>query len=203
MAKLAGDMRDLLLKRVRAYGGIAFDDDWVRTLLSLCERTVNSGLRTVLATTSVTTVAEQTLYNLRSDFSDALYDAIEIVQVTHTDVDGTYELRRATIADLFGYSATWFRDAATTRYHWYAQLGRDLLIVYPAFDSAKTLSVTYSKQTTALSADATTMDTSDEDVPIVLDLAEIVLLLTLRITEVTKTKVENLQMKLSAEAGSR
>jgi len=199
----AGDMRDLLLYRIRAYGGTAFDTSWVRTVLSICERTVNAGIRSVLATTSVTTTAYQSIYFLRTSFSAALYDAVDIVSITATDGDGTYQLRKCTIQDLFGYTSGWFRASTTRRYRWYVQIGRDLLFLYPARTTATTLSVTYSKQTTALSADGTTMDLPDEDVPIAVDLAEIVLLTVNRITDVASIKIEALSSKLNLEAESR
>jgi hypothetical protein len=199
----AATARDNVLVRVRSYGGIAFDDDWARNVLALCERTINAGLRSIVATTTVTTTASQSLYFLRTSFTAALYDAIDILQITAIDGSGTYELRRCTIQDLFGYDSDWFHTTTTDRFLWYIQLGRDLLFLYPSRTAATSISVKYSKQTTLLATDGTNMDTSDDDVPIVEDLLEIVLLAVLRLTDHIQAKIPQLTEKLGSETEAR
>lgn len=173
MAKTAGPETELLLRRVRQYGGVACDFDFAMQILSKCQRIVNAGRRLDTSSATLTTVANQLVYNLRDDVAS---DVVDIIQI---DVSGRILQKCVTFSELSAYDLDWFQ-ATGTRFETWLQVGRDLMILYPALTSASSVTVTYSTLTTEYESRNdhynTAIDIEDEYFDEVLSLAEIVLL---------------------------
>lgn len=173
MARSAGSITDTLLARVRQTGAPGTTNDFAMQILSKCQRIVNAGLKRVTASTSYTTAANTLVYLYRN----TLTSAVDILTVK----EGTRELQRCdSLLDLEAYDADW-PTTTGTRFEFWLQLGRDLLILYPAKIGASSVTVIYSTLTTEYDNYAedsgTNTDLSDEDINIALGIAEVVLLL--------------------------
>ncbi len=172
----AGPAAEIVLRRVREYGGTATSLDFAVQVLSMCQRIVNAGIARVIGSGTLTTKKSQHLYNYRID----LPDAVDIIAVK----SGTRQLFKCTtLAELYALSTTWFR-ATGSRFEYFMQLGRDLLFLTPAMTADSSVTVIYSKLTTVFTSGIgnynTAFELPDEDVDIALLLAEVILLLRSR-----------------------
>ena len=173
MTRYIGQTIDVLLNRVRQSGGIAIDPDLATRIYSYCEQVINTYTRRVTATTTLTTGAEKLVYNYRREITDA----IDIVSVRDS---GRRVERQQWLGALAAYDQTWFRNITGTRYELWAQVGRDILVLYPAKASASSVTVQYTKLLTYHDDFSASYNTAselpDEDVESALSLAEVVLL---------------------------
>lgn len=164
---------DLLIQRVRQTGGVAVTQNVATEVLGKCERLLNAHLKRVVASTSYTTTAKQLVYSYRT----VLTTAVDILKVATS----TYTLTKCnTLHDLSAYDVDWFRNITGTSFQAWCQLGRDLLIIYPAKAANSSVTITYTKLLTVYAtyaaASGKNMELPDEDVETALALAEIVLL---------------------------
>ncbi len=182
MATNAGELSDILLRRVRGEGGIAFTDDYVRNVLTLCQRTVNAFTRRIVATTTLTTLQYKLIYSMKDDLEDALV-------IINCEVDDR-TLHRVPWQELGQYSTSWFR-ATGSRFEVCAQIGYDLFVLYPALTSDSSITVRYAKKTNKLATDTTALELPDEDLDLMLDIAEIILLLGGRNVRTAQEKIKD------------
>lgn len=173
MAKLAGAVATILIERVYATGGIAHTQDWVIALLSKTQRVTNAYIKSVRSSTDLAVLAEKLIYKLRDDLASAI-DVTKITESRGGDDENVEHV--SDLMELSSYDVNWFRNITGSRYETWTQLGRDLLVIYPAKAAPGTATVHYTKLTNALTVAGSAFELPDEDVHIASDLAEIVLL---------------------------
>jgi tRNA threonylcarbamoyladenosine modification (KEOPS) complex Pcc1 subunit len=188
MSRLVSDTVDILLARTRQSGGIAVDPDFATEVLGICQQIVNTSLQRILVVASFATTGGQQLY----PFSDVDTDLIDIVSIE----EGNRELHQAvTLEDLSAYDSTFFTTTGASAFIGWAQMGRDYFILYPAKTAASSVTVTYVQATTiytdysALTTEA--MELNDEDVEMVLKLAEATLLIRARTVEPLRNTIKS------------
>ena len=166
-------MADVVMKRAYAYGGQAHDKSWVISILSKCQRVANAYLRSVRDSASLSVLKQKLVYSIADEMSECL----DVTKVTESRSGVAEELARVdNLAELASYDVDWFRNITGTRYEAWCQVGRDLLVIYPSKASAGTVTVHYTKLTDPLVNNTDEFDLSDDDVDVVLDLAELVVL---------------------------
>lgn len=185
MTRYAGPTAEALLKRVREEGGLGTSMDFAVQMLSHCQRIIGAGVKHTVVSGSFQLYPEQLIYAYRNQ----LPDAVDIVDVR----DGTRVLQKIeNLTELAAYDVDWFR-ATGSRHDAWLQLGRDLLIIYPAQSSRSTLVADYIKLTTEFASAAadynTAFDLPNEEVNIALGLAETILLLRSRQLPKAKARI--------------
>lgn len=173
MTQYIGPIVEILLRRVRQEGGLAVAVNFATEVYSRCEQITNAAAKKVLVeNASLTVPKEKLLFNFRDEFSDCC----EIISISKSNRD-IYECKK--LEDFSAFEKEWFRNITGTRFDAWAQIGRDLLILYPGQASASSVSVTYVKLLTLYNDFALYYDTAsslpDELIDVSLDLAEIVL----------------------------
>jgi hypothetical protein len=199
MTRYAGPTTEILLRRVREEGGVAVDPTDAIKMLSRCQRIINAGAKRVTASGTLTTFKQQLLYPYR----DQLTDAVDIISVK----EGNRTLHRfEALHELDAYDKTWFRKTSS-QFDFWMQLGRDLLIIYPAKTSDSSVTVIYSKLTTEyddFDEDYNTaLDLPDEDVDAALGLAEVSLLLRSRALKAAQERMKELLEDLAFLVGEQ
>lgn len=166
MPETALTLTDALLRRVRDPQGSAHSRVFVRTVLTHCQRLVNAGLRVVLVETTLTTEPYRQVYPLQT----LLPSTIRVQAVR----EGGRDLHRVTLPTL-NVDRRWFRRTAS-RFHLWAQVGHDMLIVHPAKLEASSVVVVSAALTNIFTGEDTVPDLPDYVIPAMLALAEGVLL---------------------------
>lgn len=189
-SRIAGEVSEQLLRRVREEGGLGTTQDFAIQTLSHCQRIVNAGLRSAVESNTLTTKAKQLIYSYRD--ADQLPNAVDIISIK----DGNRTLQRVTsLAELCAYDTNWFRATGKQHDVW-LQLGRDLLIIYPAKTADSTLTVNYSLLTEEFVDYAKShnviFDLPQENVDIALGLSEVILLLRSRMLPEAQKRMETL-----------
>jgi hypothetical protein len=196
MATTAGTVATNLIERVYATGGIAHTQAWVISILSKTQRVANAYLRSVRSNTVLDVLAEKLVYKLRDDVPAA----IDITHITETRGGNAEQLERLDdLLELSAYDVDWFRNITGTRYETWTQLGRDLLVIYPATPAAGLATVHYTKLTNVLAAAGTAFELPDEDVQVAKDLAEIILLARDKQIVECSNKLEQLSERIGLE----
>jgi hypothetical protein len=166
------------MNRVRESGAVNTSPQFALQQLSRTQRIANAGLARTVESATFSTDAYQTLYWYR----EKLPSAVDILTV-QVGASGARYLSRTSLAALAAYDPSWWRKTGSA-FEAFAQVGRTLLVVYPAQTSTQDLTVHYSKLTTEYDdwhADYnTSLDLPDEDVEVALALAEVVLLMRAR-----------------------
>ena len=196
MAKTAGDVADAIIERVYGTGGIAHTQAFVITLLSKTQRVANAFLRKVRSSAALALPKEKLVYKLRDDVSGSI-DVTEVIE-SRSGVDES--LGQVSLFELMAYDVDWFRNTTGTRHFTWTQIGRDLLVIYPAKPGADTVDVYYTKYTDALSAAGDSFELADEDVHVAADLAELILLARDKQISVAKEKIAQIAEYLGVEA---
>lgn len=161
-----------VLTRVRMLGTVPYSVTQIYRILSKCQQIINLLLGRVLDTATLTTSASTYFYDLRTEIPTAM----KVVSITESN----RTLRHfGSWKDFAEYSRTWLADTGTRFEAWY-QLGAHLLILYPAKTGASSVEVTFVKAPAAMTANDDVFELADEDVPLVIDLAEILLLVSIR-----------------------
>jgi len=177
MSRQAGPTTEILLKRVREYGGLATDTDYAISILSRCQRIANAGFGFVKTSGTLTVPKQKLIYTYRSEFASA-------IDITSVKVGTRRLLRVDTLSDLAALDIDWWRKIDGTRLEAFCQLGRSLLILYPGLASASSATVTYTKLTTAATSFSGNynddLELPDEQLDFALMLAEALLLLSSR-----------------------
>jgi hypothetical protein len=192
----AGNVADLILKRVYAYGGISHTQAEVIDFLSKTQRITNAFLGKITSSSALTVLGSKLVYKLRDD----LASAIDVLWITESRAANDEELLHvASLDELTAYDQDWFRCVTATRFDAWVQLGRDLLILYPGKAAGGTVTVGYTKLLTALTAAGDTLELADEDLHVVADLAEIICLARDKQITVCREKLQQLATYLALE----
>ena len=171
MPDVAKTLTDQVLRRVRDVHGLAHSRELVRTLLSHSQRLLNSLLGIVTTSTTFTTYAHQQFYQLSGLLTGT--DAITKVMAVK---DGPRDLMHLTnIRQLNHLDTRWVR-ALGPRFDAWTQLGRDMLIIYPAKPLNATVTIVGAKLTTALTGEDTALELPNEYHDHIVSLTEIMLL---------------------------
>ena len=182
---------DIIRKRVRSDDGsdIAFSDAEISTFLDYAQRTVNMATRRVLDEAINVTILANTPI---TQITTLATDIIDFVSVR----DGTRELKKVDFAQLSRYNNNWWApDATATRREAWAQVGKDLLAIYPVRTVVEDFEITYVKKTLTLSA-IQAFELPDEDIDIALLLAEVITLQRGKNINRARTKLEELKQAL-------
>ena len=197
MARNAGPTAEILLKRVREQGGVGTSIDFAIQLLSRCQRVVNAGIGRVITSSSFTINPEQLIYKYR----DSLVDAVDVVSIK----DGDRTLLRSSLADLSAYDVDWVRKVDGDRAEFWAQLGRDILVVYPGQAAEDSLTVYYTKLTTEVTTSGadynTELDLAEEDVELAVGLGEVMMLARGRLLDEGGKRLERLVEEFGVHFG--
>ena len=196
MTRLAGPTTEELLRRVRQEGDFAIPFDTAIDLLSKCQRIVNAGRRKVVALGGISIAKSKLVYNLRDELPEAI-DVLSVDAFVFVPPLVTRKLFKvANIHELTALDPTWFRNITGTRLEAWAQIGRDILIIYPGLTSVTSVVVKYTKLTTVFVNRAqdynTAFELPDEDVDLALGLAEVILLTRFRVLDAAAKRLETL-----------
>jgi hypothetical protein len=165
-------------------------------LLSRCQRIINAGLKRVVTSTTFTTRSEQTIYNLRENISNV----IDVISIEVSD----REIKNCSLTELSAYSLSWYRDTGS-RFEFWSQIGKELIVIYPALATDSSVTVTYSKNTNKFESyeDDYNVDLElpDEDVDLLLGLSEAILLTKMRQFDVASERFDELKKDLTSELG--
>lgn len=171
MPDVAKTLTDQVLRRVRDVHGLAHSRALVRTLLSHSQRLLNSLLGIVTTSTSFTTYPHQQFYQISGLLTGS--DAItKVMAVKEDSRDLTHLIN---IRQLHHLDTRWVR-AIGPRFDAWTQLGRDMLIIYPAKTVGSTVTIVGAKLTTALTGEDTALEMPNEYHDHIVSLAEIMLL---------------------------
>ena len=171
MPDVAKTLTDQVLRRVRDVHGLAHSRALVRTLLSHSQRLLNSLLGIVTTSTTFTTYPHQQFYQISGLLTGS--DAItKVMAVKEDSRDLTHLIN---IRQLHHLDTRWVR-AIGPRFDAWTQLGRDMLIIYPAKTVGSTVTIVGAKLTTALTGEDTALEMPNEYHDHIVSLAEIMLL---------------------------
>lgn len=189
MARTAGDTVDILLDRVRQADDTAATQDLAISILSHCQKLINERIREYVGSDTLSTTADTLIYSYRSSIADAR----DILSIR----EGNRELRKVESFNEFSaYDTDWFTQTGS-RFEAWMQLGRDLLIIYPAKTGDSSVTVVFSKRTGTYSDyitdSGTNMDLSDENIELVVSLAEIILLIRYKDFKESAAKIARFQ----------
>jgi len=196
MARNAGPTTEILLKRVREYGGLSTPLATGMQLLSRCQRVVNAGLGLVIESAFLAVPIKTLVFNYRV----ALPKAVDIITVG-TVGDRRFQ-RVNRLIDFAAYDVEWWRNITGTRIEAFCQVGRELLFLYPGLAVADGVVVVYTKLTTEVN-DAVAdydvgLDLPDENIDDALSLAEAILLASSRRFKESSKRIEDLIASVSA-----
>jgi hypothetical protein len=195
MTRPIQDTVDLLLLRTRQTAGISVTNDEAVYILTICQQIANVALREVTTTTSFATTADIQLYETRTDLAADAVDIVDVSRSTRGELDNLTNLE-----DLSAYDIDWFSATDASEFLAWSAIGRDYFIIYPAKGGASSVDITYVDATPIEDtyADDGNMTLSDESVELALKLAEAVILIKSRNTEVLGIAIETLKDLLGA-----
>ena len=161
---------------------------FVATILSQCQRVLNLHFGDRITTVSFTPSAERTLYTVAA----VAADVAKIVLVR----ENGRELFSCTFETLTDTDLDWLRRTGP-RHEQFARIGGDLWVLYPAKLSPTVVDVVYVTIPDDVADAATPIELSDELVPMLLDMAELVLAMRVRVWSVTTDLLERLKAGFS------
>lgn len=173
MATSGATLIDALARRLRDTSNTAHPRDLLRRILSQSQRALNLNERVRRKTTATfTTSVRRTLYRTSEIASDvARIERIRFLDRTLPETDWR---------SLVDNSRTWYRDVADRPYTW-ARIGSTLWVLTPITRAPITVEVVYITVPADLVDGATLVDFPDEFIPLLVDLAEGVVLLKARL----------------------
>lgn len=190
MANQAGDLINIIAKRVRDTNNTAHTRAFVRDLLDRAQVVLNARTQSVLVTTNLACTAHQALYTVESD----LTTTTEVTSIR----DQNRPLDRADWRTLRRVSPTWLEDESGDVVQW-APIGRSLFILSPRPPDGRTVEVIGTKITATLSDDTTVLEMEAEKEDILMDLVTAMLLIRQRDLDQVKPALEQLSAKLNLQ----
>lgn len=171
MPTQAGELVDRVLQRVRDEHATGNSREFVRRVLTHCQRLLNAKLGLVIASVEFPTVAYQQVYPIASLAASALR-VVGVQQANRDLVEVKWQE--------FGYvRRQWPRDVGS-RLENFALIGRDLLVLYPSQTANASVTLRCAALTADLAADLTDVQVPDEFHPLLTDLASAVVLTKMR-----------------------
>lgn len=195
MGTFAGsDLINTVARRLRDTGNIGYTRVQVLDIINRTQRSINAYLGLVMNnTTFVTTVAP--LYSV----SAIAADIVRIIEVR----EGSRILTKIPWQHLQHQSPKWVR-MPDGQPEVFATIGRDLLALVPVPKTPTTLTVTYVKLTTNMTDSGVSfMDLPDEHKPLLVDLAEAVLLFRGREFKIMQAALKRIADALGIEVATQ
>lgn len=186
----AGELLQRLAIRIR---GEAHTFETMLAILSKAQQLVNASQQAVLASTSLVTVPYLQLYDLSTYVPEQVH--VLTVQEGNRDLDRLRDWK-----ELGWHDRRWFRRFGD-RFESFALLGRDLLILYPAKDYDSSVTVVYAKLLDPFESGESIVELPDDLTPLVLDVAESLLLIKERRVESIAAAVERISSVLGVTSG--
>ena len=131
---MAHDAIDQILARINDRGGLIHDRGLVLRLLSSAQQATNGATRDVRGSASFSTVPTQPFYRLSEVLPSCL--TLETVEVAGQELD------QIPFSALSTLDANWIRIRADRPDYW-ATVGKDLLVLYPAAGDSVTVTGRY------------------------------------------------------------
>jgi hypothetical protein len=172
-----GPAVEIILRRVRQSGSLAFSEDSATQILTLCQQILNISLRRVFVSETLTTKKEKLVYSIPSD----LTNAVDIVSI----VEGDRELLPCkSLTEFDAIETNWFRNITASRFEAWHQPSRDIFFIYPGKAADSSVVVESVKATTIYSDFSiyynTALELNEEDYEILFRLTELVILTSAR-----------------------
>lgn len=194
MATTGATLISALALRLRDSGNTAHPRDLLRRVLLHSQRALNLSERLRRKTTvAFTTSGRRTLYRT----SEIASDVARIERIRYLD----RTLHETAWQELIGNSRTWYRDTAD-RPHTWARVGGTLWVLTPASRAPITVEVVYVTVPVDITDDTTNIDTPDEYVPMLLDLAEGIMLFKARLYAKMDAPLSRLAAMLPQKPGA-
>lgn len=181
-------LADVLLRRVRAEGGLSVTHDDAFEVLSLCQKVANTSLQKVVSQATLTTNSKQAVYGL-SEIADDIMNIVSVVEGTRT----LFPVR--SFSEFLAISRDWFREKdeeVEAVFVAWMQLGRDYFFLYPSKTVQSSVTVNYIKETDDLVVPTDIIELPEDSVEMMLLMAEIVLLARLRLFVAAETRISQL-----------
>ena len=169
---VVGPLVTELLKRIRDPEGLGTTRTFARKILGYAQQLVNGAVSSRIEVREVATEPRRLIYKL----TDLAPNAIKVLKVTDGERDVT---KLSSWKQLAHIDRQWSRRLST-RFQAFAMIGNDLIVIYPAKPEASTVRLRYSVATDLFTQDADVLCIQDEYVPLLLDVAEAILLLRKR-----------------------
>lgn len=188
----AGVLVQRLNERVR---GEAHTEEFMLQVVSKAQQVVNAASRIVLATTDFPTAAYTQVYWTQP----LLPDLVWLLAVRET----VYDTER-----LMNWKELFYRDRRWSRrvgdgFDMFAMVGRDLMILHPGKVDDGTATAVYVKLTAPLTSALTDIDLPDERTMVVVDIAELLLLLRERRLESFTPLVQRVAREVGVDVRTR
>lgn len=173
MATSGATLITALSLRLRDSSNTAHPRDLLRRVLLQTQRVVNLAEK-VRKTTAVvfTPPVGRTLFHV----SEVAANVARIERIRTLD----HTLPEVEWRTLVNNSVTWYRDLNPSHYTW-ARIGASLFVLTPAVWEPITVEVVYTTIPADITDDATNVDLPDEWIPLLMDLAEGIMLLKARL----------------------
>lgn len=173
MATTGATLITALATRLRDAGSTAHARTLLLRVLSHSQRIVNRAHRLEKATVSFTPNTGRAIFTIAQVASD-------VARIERIIDDDDRTLPEVSWDHLLADSPTWYRDT-TSRHRVWARLGGNLFVLTPRALTALPVSVVYTIVPPDVTDDATNVTLADEWLPLVMDIAESIMLLKARI----------------------
>lgn len=182
-----------VLDRVRDTAGKMHTASFVRSILTSAQQVLNAGLEYVIANALASLYANRVFYNISTAFSPVIRVVGLRGSATVRDL-----IKLNSLDDFLIYGPYWSRHVGQHALAW-TTVGRDVLVVYPAFENDGSLGMYYVKLTNTFSAGSTVSEFSTEQCGPLVTLTEAILLLRQRDLEACDRALGRLQEDLQLE----
>ena len=194
MAVAVNDLVATVSLRLRDPSNVRHSAALVRTVLTHCQRALNRFKTDSLATASFATTAGRTLYRWTEVHATAVQRILAVRQ------DGR-DLLPVSWRELVHADDRWLRRTGD-RHELFANVGSDLLVIYPASPVSTTVSVVYAAAPADL-AGGGNITLSDDLAPLLADMAEAILSVKNKQFDTTAELLERLVKKLTMDTSGR
>ena len=189
MPTQAGELVDRVLNRVRDPHAAANSRAFVRTVLTHVQRLVNAKLGLEVVEIAFATVAYQQVYPIVTVADEAL----RIVGVREEGRD----LVEVKWREFWFLQRNWLRHTAAA-FQNYSLVGRDLLVIYPAKPEASEVTLVAAALTTDFQSDDAAIQLPDDYIPLLIDLATVVVSLKGRAYQPLKALAASISERIKA-----
>ena len=185
------DLVDQVLHRVRDPMGVIASRDFVMLMLSDAQRIVNAKLAITFDTQALVTEPLRCFYPI----VDLVPESQKVLYVRQGQRDLIYVPWR----NFWAMKRGWPREVAEQMQLW-SVVGRDILVVWPTLRAATTLTVLSARLTAPLVNEAETPDLPEDALPMVVDLAEVFVLLKMRKVDLATEAMQSFAGRMKERA---
>jgi len=166
MAELISTLITATLRRIRDTGALASARNTVRDVLSGAQKSVNVGTFAQVESAGLTINAQQLVYQIAT----VLPRAGRILGITHE----SREIGFTSWSQLKNIDPEWFRRIGPRILTW-SLIGRDILVIYPALNTADGVGVSYVITPTTIADETESNQIPDDETPLMVSVAEVIL----------------------------